>query len=148
MNETAPTKYRKKPVVIEAMRLTETNAAEVKRWVESFYRGRVLMRGGPGGGSRGATLIIKTLEGDHAASVGDQVIRGVQDEAYPCKPDIFEATYEAVNTETDQAAARVSEAQVHQIADALWGDMIGASRSTVRNVLRDLFVGAGIEVAS
>ena len=97
MNETAPTKYRKKPVVIEAMRLTETNAAEVKRWVESFYRGRVLMRGGPGGGSRGATLIIKTLEGDHAASVGDQVIRGVQDEAYPCKPDIFEATYEVAS---------------------------------------------------
>ena len=53
-----------------------------------------------------------------------------------------------VNTETDQAAARVSEAQVHQIADALWDDMIGASRSTVRNVLRDLFVAAGIEVAS
>ena len=45
-------------------------------------------------------------------------------------------------------AARVSEAQVHQIADALWDDMIGASRSTVRNVLRDLFVSAGIEVAS
>lgn len=97
MNETAPTKYRKKPVVIEAMQLTQTNAAEVKRWVESFYQGRVLMRGGPGGGSRGATLIIKTLEGDHEASVGDQVIRGVQDEAYPCKPDIFEATYEVAS---------------------------------------------------
>ena len=53
-----------------------------------------------------------------------------------------------VNTETDQAAARASEEQVHQIADALWDDMIGASRSTVRNVLRDLFVGAGIEVES
>ena len=48
----------------------------------------------------------------------------------------------------EQAAARVSEAQVHQIADALWDDMIGASRSTVRNVVRDLFVAAGIEVAS
>lgn len=53
-----------------------------------------------------------------------------------------------MNTETDQAAARVSEAQVHQIADALWDDMIGASRSTVRNVLRGLFVAAGIEVTS
>ena len=48
----------------------------------------------------------------------------------------------------DQAAARVSEEQVRQIADALWDDMIGASQSTVRNVLRDLFVAAGIEVAS
>ena len=90
-------KYRKKPVEIEAMQLTETNAAEVKRWVESFYHLPVVMRGGPGGGSKGATLIIRTLEGDHEASVGDQVIRGIQDEAYPCKPDIFDATYEAVS---------------------------------------------------
>ena len=93
MNE--PLKYRKRPVVIEAMQLTETNAAEVKRWIESFYSEPVVMRGGPGGGSKGATLIIRTLEGNHLASVGDQVIRGVSDEAYPCKPDIFAATYEA-----------------------------------------------------
>ena len=97
MNETAPTKYRKKPVIIEAMQLTQTNAAEVKHWVESFYGGRVLMLEGPGGGSRGATLVIKTLEGDHVAGVGYQVIRGVQDEAYPCKQDIFEATYEVAS---------------------------------------------------
>lgn len=83
--------------MIEAMQLTDTNAAEVKSWIESFYEGRVVMRGGPGGGSRGATLIIRTLEGDHEASPWDYAIRGVQDEAYPCKPDIFEATYEAVN---------------------------------------------------
>ncbi|WNM74466.1 hypothetical protein SEA_BEARBQ_64 [Gordonia phage BearBQ] len=90
------TKFRKKPVEIEAMQLTKSNAAEVKGWVESFYDGRVVMRGGPQGGSRNATLIIRTLEGDHVASVGDFVIRGVQNEAYPCKPDIFAATYEAV----------------------------------------------------
>ena len=53
-----------------------------------------------------------------------------------------------MNTETDQTPARVSEAQVHQIADAMWDDMIGVSRSAVRNVLRDLFVAAGIEAAS
>ena len=53
-----------------------------------------------------------------------------------------------MNTETNQDAAKVSEAQVHQIADALWDDMIGAARSTVRDVLRDLFVSAGIEVTS
>lgn len=53
-----------------------------------------------------------------------------------------------VNTETNQDAAKVSEAQVHQIADALWADMIGASRSAVRDVVRDLFVAAGIDVAS
>ena len=89
-----PIKYRKRPVVIEAMELTETNAGAVKAWIESFYSGRVVMRGGPGGGSRGATLTIRTLEGDHLALVRDFVIRGVSDEAYPCKPDIFAATYE------------------------------------------------------
>lgn len=41
-------------------------------------------------------LYIKTLEGDHHASVGDYIIRGVAGEFYPCKPDIFARTYEAV----------------------------------------------------
>ena len=43
---------------------------------------------------RGPELYIKTLEGEHHASVGDYIIQGVQGEIYPCKPDIFEATYE------------------------------------------------------
>ena len=42
------------------------------------------------------SLTIETLEGDHRASLGDWIIRGVQGELYPCKPDIFEQTYEAV----------------------------------------------------
>jgi hypothetical protein len=41
-------------------------------------------------------LIIKTLEGDHVISPGDFLIKGIQGELYPCKPDIFEATYEPV----------------------------------------------------
>ena len=45
-------------------------------------------------------------------------------------------------------AARASEDQVRQIADGLWADMIGASRSAVRDVVRDLFVAAGIDVTS
>lgn len=92
---TEPRKYRKKPVVIEAMRLTETNAAEIVRWItESGHKAAI--RGGDGGGSLGATVIIVTLEGNVHASLGDLVIRGVQGEFYPCKPDIFAATYEAV----------------------------------------------------
>lgn len=43
-------------------------------------------------------LVIPTLEGDHHASVGDWIIRGVKGEFYPCKPDIFAATYEPANT--------------------------------------------------
>jgi len=88
-------RFRKRPVVIEAMRLTEHNAGAVTAWVVSGGH-KAVMRGGPRGGSRGATVTIKTLEGDHLASVGDYVIRGVQGEFYPCKPDIFEATYEPV----------------------------------------------------
>lgn len=42
-------------------------------------------------------MIIPTLEGDMKASVGDYIITGVNDEQYPCKPDIFEKTYEPVN---------------------------------------------------
>lgn len=41
-------------------------------------------------------LIIPTLEGDHETSVGDYIIKGIKGEFYPCKPDIFEATYEKV----------------------------------------------------
>ena len=97
-----PEKFRKRPVTIEAYQLTDTNAGRVLSWVKSFYSERVVMRGGPKGGSRGATLIIHTtLEGDHLASVGDFVIRGVSDEAYPCKPDIFAATYEAITEASD-----------------------------------------------
>lgn len=42
------------------------------------------------------TLIIKTLEGEHVANIGDYIIKGVQGEFYPCKPDIFKETYEIV----------------------------------------------------
>ncbi len=42
------------------------------------------------------TLVIRTLEGDHCVSNFDYIIRGVQGEYYPCKPDIFDATYERV----------------------------------------------------
>lgn len=87
--------YRKKPVVIEAMVLTDTNAGEVVAWITSHGH-RAIVRGGPGGGSIEGTVIITTLEGNMTASVGDLVIKGVQGEFYPCKPDIFAATYEPV----------------------------------------------------
>ena len=88
-----PARYRKRPVAIEALQLTDSNAGVVAAWVNAGGH-RAIVRGGPRGGSKGATVTIKTLEGDHLASVGDFVIRGVQGEFYPCKSDIFEATYE------------------------------------------------------
>lgn len=85
-------KFRKKPVEIEARQLTSTNAGEIASWCFGN------VRGGPGGGSRDGSVLIDTLEGQMVASVGDWVIEGIHGEFYPCKPDIFEATYEPVSS--------------------------------------------------
>lgn len=79
-------RYRKKPVEIEAIRYDGDNYVEIKRFV-----GYDVSRFG-----RDGHLQIHTLEGNMAVSPGDYVIRGVKGEHYPCKPDIFEATYEEV----------------------------------------------------
>ena len=76
--------YRKKPVVIEAVQWTGENLAEVL----------VFAQLGNASYSDQVGLIIHTLEGDHKALPGDFIIKGVQGEFYPCKPDIFLATYE------------------------------------------------------
>lgn len=78
-------KFRKKPVVIEAMRFAEVHDGSVIcTWC---------------GGTNEASpheIRIKTLEGTMTANLGDWIIKGVKDEFYPCKDDIFKATYEAV----------------------------------------------------
>lgn len=83
--------YRKKPVVIEAMQLIDDlgNHEAVAAWITGGG-GKVKMP------ALDPWLFIVTLEGDMRADIGDYVIRGIQGEFYPCKPDIFEATYEAV----------------------------------------------------
>lgn len=100
-------KYRKKPVVIEAMQLAGTAAEwhEVYLWIErntdgSFEPMDVIegRKACPASGvsidPRDGRMMIATLEGFHHANPDDFIIRGVQGEFYPCKPDIFEATYE------------------------------------------------------
>lgn len=77
-------KYRKKPVVIEAWQ--NTDDSEFPEWVDDADVGRE-----PGG-----VILIDTLEGVMRAQPGDWIIRGVKGEIYPCKPDIFAATYEHV----------------------------------------------------
>ena len=74
--------YRKKPIVIEAVRWTGKNTDEM----ETFLGNLPLTPIG--------ALAIGTLEGTMFAERGDWVIRGVKGEFYPCKPDIFEATYD------------------------------------------------------
>ena len=87
-------KATKKPVTIECFKydgdLKNTNGEfYVDRWaVEAFQSGVIYFKDGE--------MYIKTLEGDHHASVGDYIIRGVNGELYPCKPDIFEKTYDIV----------------------------------------------------
>ncbi len=89
-------KFRKKPVVIEAEKLTESNAVELRSWINKHYSeapyATVAMCG-----VKGVEIRIPTLEGEMAASVGDWVIKGVNGEFYPCKPDIFEKTYDLVD---------------------------------------------------
>lgn len=82
-------KYRKKPVIIDAIQY-KGNTNDVKKFmnVES-----VLVN------IKTLAIKIPTLEGDMYASIGDYIIKGVQGEFYPCKPDIFEQTYEVVEND-------------------------------------------------
>lgn len=100
-------KYRKKPVVIEAVRLCWETWSEMCEFAPVGKEGcrgvwvankSAMFSDKPidGMDKDRIGLVIPTLEGDHLAIEGDYVIRGVQGEFYPCKPDIFEATYEPV----------------------------------------------------
>lgn len=87
------TKYRKKPVVIDAWQLTKENIeAGIPDWIDTEQVSIF--------GEANAFAEIHTLEGTMQASYGDYIIKGVQGEFYPCKPDIFEQTYEEVEDET------------------------------------------------
>ncbi len=79
--------YRKKPVVIEAIRY-EGVPDVVFAWLGQWHPGKTWTL------NLNDALVIPTLEGPHFADVGDWIIRGVKGEFYPCKPDIFEQTYE------------------------------------------------------
>ncbi|PFG86029.1 hypothetical protein BW153_08040 [Lactococcus lactis] len=87
-------KYRKKPVVIEAFKYDgdlSNNEGDfyVPLWAEKAYEEGILI-------FRGTDLFVKTLEGEMLVSLDDYIIKGVQGELYPCKPDIFGAIYEIV----------------------------------------------------
>lgn len=88
-------KYRKKPVVIDAFKWTgDMKQVEDPVWiVKAIEEGRVWFNDR---GTSDLTMEIKTLEGNHIANRGDYIIQGVKGEIYPCKPDIFEMTYEKV----------------------------------------------------
>lgn len=80
-------KYRKKPVVIEAVQYTYPASVELLMLLQKGKRAYCF---------DGARLFLNTLEGTMHANPGDYVILGVNKELYPCKPDIFQKTYEKV----------------------------------------------------
>jgi len=88
--------YRKKPIVIEAMQITEQSEFYIGQWSNGkVYSSPVLepTERNP----LGVYWQIDTLEGVMTAISGDWIIRGISGEFYPCKPDIFEKTYEKVS---------------------------------------------------
>lgn len=82
-------KFRKKPVIIEAEHFTEENKNRAFRFITCTCY--------PSWDAENKPIIkIQTLEGEMTASLGDWIIKGVNGEFYPCKPDIFEKTYERI----------------------------------------------------
>lgn len=79
--------FRKKPVVIEARLLAPDTFGEIMAWCDGTHWSKPPMRAVTG-------ITIPTLEGEHHASMGDYVIKGIAGEFYACKPDIFTQTYE------------------------------------------------------
>lgn len=82
-------KFQKKPVVIEARQLRVDNMESIEAWCHGSIKG---MRLPP----EERIIHIQTLEGEMTARINDWIIKGINGEFYPCKPDIFERSYERV----------------------------------------------------
>lgn len=82
-------KYIKKPIVIDAIKWTGNNLQEIESFAVDSTKSDIEE-------GKETYLYIHTLEGFLKASIGDMIIKGIKGEFYPCKPDIFEATYEVV----------------------------------------------------
>lgn len=110
-------KFKKKPVVIEAVRWDGTNLDEVMHFCAGLARYELMARGN-------SELVISTLEdGDdliakHVASKGDWIIKGVQGEFYPCKPDIFEASYGLADEDEQELYVQVLEQKIKSSREA------------------------------
>ena len=96
------TKFRKLPVVVDAVKWSGFNAGAIEQFTGStclhVQDNNYSSVGNPNLDSvKDAVLVIPTLEGDMYADAGDWIIKGVAGEFYPCKPDIFVKTYEPVD---------------------------------------------------
>jgi hypothetical protein len=110
-------KFRKKPVLIEAFQMTLERRNNIADWPDWLQRARQLKRGSQGSlyptdeNASDSTWAIATLEGEHIVSWDDWIIRGVAGELYPCKPHIFDLTYEEASApdEITRLRARIAE---------------------------------------
>ncbi len=89
-------KFRKKPIVIEAVQYNNLNREEIEVFVGKKLRQDLETETAylAGKGVPKFSLTIETLEGNHKAMPNDWIIKGINGEFYPCKPDIFEKTYD------------------------------------------------------
>lgn len=98
-----PARFRKKPVEVSAMQYTDDTAFAVYDWIVASNKPVKHDDADSGPGvtvdPADGRIVIRTLEGDMKASLGDWVIRGVAGEFYACREDIFNATYEPVEVE-------------------------------------------------
>ncbi len=90
--------FKKKPVVIEAIQFINLNKEAIEKFVGKELKQEIESETAylAGVAAPISSLIISTLEGEMKAMPGDWIIRGVSGEFYPCKPDIFEKTYESL----------------------------------------------------
>lgn len=132
-------RFRKKPVEVDAVQWKGTNIREVldfcyadKRWQEGIESEYV---NGPGIGHVPplGTLDIPTLEGTMTASAGDWIIRDVRGELYPCKPDVFEATYDSAEEKPERIFDWTTDTDIETAvfealgaASVCWGNLEGA----------------------
>jgi len=130
--------FRKKPVEIEAQQYMDAKSSTeiIQRILDAGGSASLHCVNPDEQDHGGHTIRIRTLEGDMHASIGDWVIRGVQGEFYPCKPDIFEQTYTAADQPDGQDDAHLSAVQ----------RFFTASEHEDVVTLRDLIVALGAEI--
>lgn len=136
-------KYRKKPVVIEAFQMTEQRRRDNSEWPQWLNQAWQLDSSTPGSVSPidypyykgNDKLVIRTIEGAMTVDWNDWIIQGVKGELYPCKPDIFAATYEAVVEDTPSLPA-VADGTV-TIVERLRDVIIEVSGATTEQITNE-----------
>ena len=117
-------RYRKKPVVVEAERWEPASVLQAGS-VIGWLLGHGADFRAPLGEGPTTTLAIRTLEGEMTVSPGDWIIKGVKGEFYPCKPDIFEATYEPEGDAPGLAAAPFDRGRYDAASEPQWCEQRG-----------------------